>query len=251
MASAPEIVIAALVGAAIGSFLNVVIYRLPAGESIVKPRSRCPHCGTQLSSLDNVPIVSWLVLRGRCRHCSARISVRYPVVELLTAATFAAVVGIRGFDDDLLLELPFVAALIALAFIDFDHRILPNAIVYPLTVYGIVAAAVVDTSDLPEHLIAGAGAFLFLLLAVLAYPSGMGMGDVKLALLLGAMLGRTVGVALMVGMFAALVPSIVLMARYGSAARKMALPFAPFLALGGVVALFFGERLLDAYLSSF
>ena len=114
-----------------GSFLNVVIYRLPRGESVVSPRSRCPSCETQIAGYDNVPVLSWLVLRGRCRHCGATISPRYPAVELLTALTFAAVVLVRGFDDDLILELPFVAALIALAAIDFDHKLLPNKIVYP------------------------------------------------------------------------------------------------------------------------
>jgi hypothetical protein len=125
---------------------------------------------------DNVPVVSWLVLRGRCRHCGAPISPRYPVVELLTALVFAAVVLVRGFDDDLVLELPFVAALIALAGIDLDHKLLPNRIVYPMAAYGVIATLLVDRGDLVEHLVAGAGAFTFLLVAALAYPRGMGMG---------------------------------------------------------------------------
>ena len=113
----------------IGSFLNVVIYRVPRGESIVTPRSRCPGCGTEIAPWDNVPVVSWLVLRGRCRHCGIAISPRYPAVELLTAVAFAAVAAARGVDDDLVLQLPFVAVLIAVAGIDLEHRIVPNAIV--------------------------------------------------------------------------------------------------------------------------
>ena len=170
----------------------MVIYRLPRGESLVHPRSRCPSCETQIAGYDNVPIVSWLVLRGRCRHCGARISPRYPAVELITALVFAAVVLVRGFDDDLIIELPFVAALIALAGIDLDHKLLPNKIVYPLAAWGIVAVLIADRDDLVEHLVAGAGAFLFLFLAVLAYPRGMGMGDVKLAGAMGIYLGASV-----------------------------------------------------------
>src|ERR687896_2372920 len=163
MSSALEIAFIAVLGAVLGSFLNVVIYRLPRGESLASPGSRCPSCGSPIAPYDNVPVVSWLLLRGRCRRCGARISPRYPAVELLTAITFAAVVAVRGFDDALLLELPFVACLIALAGIDLDHKLLPNRIVYPMAVYGLVATAAVDTDDLVEHLIAGAGAFVFLL----------------------------------------------------------------------------------------
>ena len=134
-------------------------------------------------------MISWLVLRGRCRHCGAPISPRYPLVELLTALAFAAVVAVRGFDSGLLLELPFVACLIALAGIDLDHRLLPNRIVYPMAVWGVIATAWSMPGDLPEHLIAGAAAFTFLLLAALAYPAGMGMGDVKLAGVMGLYLG--------------------------------------------------------------
>src|SRR5215207_2563912 len=181
MASAPEIAALAVAGAVVGSFLNVVAHRVPRGESVVAPRSRCPQCQVEIATLDNIPVFSWVLLRGRCRSCGASISVLYPLVELLTAASFAAVTVVRGFDDDLVLQLPFVAALIALAAIDLEHRLLPNAIVYPLAVYGLLATLLVQRGDLIEHLAAGAGAFAFLLLAVLAYPRGMGMGDVKLA----------------------------------------------------------------------
>jgi leader peptidase (prepilin peptidase) / N-methyltransferase len=245
------VVLAGIVGAVVGSFLNVVIHRLPRGESLVHPRSRCPSCGTQIAEYDNVPIVSWLVLRGRCRYCGAPISPRYPVVELLTALTFAAVVLVRGFDNDLILELPFVAALIALAGIDFDHKLLPNKIVYPLAAYGVIATLLVDRDDLVENLVSGAGAFAFLLVAVIAYPRGMGMGDVKLAGAMGLYLGAAVIPAMLVAFLSGSVAGMVILAREGAAARKKAIPFGVFLALGGIVGVLVGPELIDLYESNF
>ena len=244
-------VLAGVVGAVVGSFLNVVIHRLPRRESLVHPRSRCPGCGAQIAGYDNVPIVSWLALRGRCRHCGEPISPRYPVVELLTALAFAAVVLVRGFDDDLILELPFVAALIALAGIDFDHKLLPNRIVYPLAAYGLIATLLVESGELVEHVIAGAGAFTFLLVAVLAYPRGMGMGDVKLAGAMGLYLGASVIPALLVAFLSGSLVGAVILAREGAAARKKAIPFGVFLALGGIVGLLAGPELIDFYESNF
>src|ERR687889_2063066 len=217
-ASAAEVVAAGLFGAVIGSFLNVVAHRVPLGESLVSPPSRCPECGAPVKPYDNVPVVSWLLLRGRCRNCGMRIAPRYPLVELATAIAFAAVVAARGFDDDLILELPFVAALIALAAIDFDHRLLPNKIVYPMAAYGVIATLLVDSGDLAENLIAGAGAFLFLLLAVLAYPRGMGMGDVKLAGAMGLYLGVSVIPALLTAFLTGTVFGLAVIAREGAQA---------------------------------
>src|SRR5919112_4154662 len=212
-ASAAEVVVAGLFGAVIGSFLNVVAHRVPLGESLVSPPSRCPECGAPVKPYDNVPVVSWLLLRGRCRNCGTRISPRYPLVELATALAFAAVVAVRGFDDDLVLELPFVAALIALAAIDYDHKLLPNKIVYPLAAYGLIATVAVDQGDLVEHLIAGAAAFLFLFLAVLAYPRGMGMGDVKLAGAMGLYLGLSVIPAMLVAFLSGSLVGVAILAR--------------------------------------
>jgi leader peptidase (prepilin peptidase) / N-methyltransferase len=251
MTAAVEIGLAAILGAVIGSFLNVVIHRVPRGESLVAPGSRCPACGTPIAPHDNLPVVSWLVLRGRCRHCGAGISPRYPVVELLTAVTFGAVVAVRGFDEGLVLELPFVACLIALAGIDLDHRLLPNRIVYPMAVYGVAATALVETDDLVEHLIAGAGAFLFLLLAALAYPRGMGMGDVKLAGAMGLFLGASIAPALLTAFLAGTVVGLGIMAREGAQARKTAVPFGLFLALGGIVGVLAGPELIELYEDQF
>lgn len=246
-----EILAAGLFGAVIGSFLNVVAHRVPRGESLVSPPSRCPECGEPVRPYDNIPVVSWLLLRGRCRSCGTRISPRYPLVELVTALAFAAVVAVRGFDNDLILELPLVAALIALAAIDFDHKLLPNKIVYPLAAYGLIATLLVDRDDLVENVASGAGAFAFLLAAVIAYPRGMGMGDVKLAGAMGLYLGLSIIPALLVAFLAGSLVGVVILAREGAAGRKKAVPFGVFLALGGIVALLVGPELIDAYETNF
>jgi leader peptidase (prepilin peptidase) / N-methyltransferase len=233
-------------GLALGSFLNVVAARVPLKRSVVKPRSACMSCGTELAWYDNVPLLSWALLRGRCRHCTAAIPARYPLVELMTALLVAGCVWKFGVSADALVASFFCACLVAISATDLEHRIVPNRIVVPAA--GIVLVAQTALHPSAEWALAGFGAAFFLFVAALVYPAGMGMGDVKLALLMGAMLGRTVPVALMLGMVAALVPSIFLLARYGSKARKMGIPFAPFLALGSVCALFFGQAALDWYL---
>lgn len=231
---------------AIGSFLNVVAARVPLHRSVAAGRSACMSCGHEIAWYDNVPVVSYLALRGRCRSCGARISPLYPAVELATALLVAASFLVYGLSGKAAIASFFCATLVVLSASDLRHRLVPNVIVLPAAAVVLVSRTALDPS---LEWVAGAlGASLFLFLAALAYPKGMGMGDVKLALLLGAMLGRTVPVAMMLGLFAALVPSVVLFARHGAAARKMAIPLAPFLSLGGVVALFAGDRLLDAYL---
>jgi leader peptidase (prepilin peptidase) / N-methyltransferase len=235
-------------GLALGSFLNVVAARMPRGSSIVHPASACMSCATPIAWYDNVPLVSYVVLRGRCRTCGVRIPLRYPAVELVTALLVAACVFVFGLTVDALVAAFFCAVLVAVSAIDIEHRIIPNRIVLPATAIVLVAQTALEPS--PEWTLAALGCSLFLFLAVLAYPAGMGMGDVKLALLLGAALGRTAPVALMVGMLAALLPVAFLFAVHGMRARKMAIPFGPFLAFGGVVALFAGDRLLDLYLST-
>jgi leader peptidase (prepilin peptidase)/N-methyltransferase len=234
-------------GLAIGSFLNVVASRLPAGLSLVKPRSACMHCGEEIRSRDNIPILSYILLRGRCHACAAPFSIRYPAVELATAALAAGSVVEWGLSLRALAASLFCAALVTISATDVELRIVPNRIVLPAAAATLVAQTLIHPSV--EWAAGGFGASLFLFLAALAYPRGMGMGDVKLALLLGFMVGRTAPIALFAGMLAALVPSVWLLARHGRAARKMAIPFAPFLALGGVVALFAGRPLLHAYLT--
>ncbi|HUQ23838.1 MAG TPA: prepilin peptidase [Gaiellaceae bacterium] len=234
-------------GLAFGSFLNVVAARVPLKRSIVSPGSSCMSCGHELTWYENVPVLSYVALRGRCRGCQTSIGLVYPAVEILTGLLVAASFLAFGWSGKSFVAALFCMALVTISATDISHRIVPNVIVLPAAAFVLVAMTALDPSA--QWALGAFGASFFLFLAALAHPRGMGMGDVKLALLLGAMVGRNVPVALMVGMLAALVPSIVLFARHGSAARKMAIPFAPFLAFGGLVALFFGDRLLDAYLT--
>ena len=218
-------------GLAVGSFLNVVVARVPLRRSIVSPPSACMACGERIAWYDNVPLVSWAVLRGRCRRCGTRIPFLYPAVELVTALLVAGCVLAFGLSAEAAVAAAFCAVLVVVSAIDLEHRIIPNRIVVPAAAVALAASG-------------------FLFAAALAYPKGMGMGDVKLALLMGAVLGRTVSVALMTGMLAAMVPGVYLLARYGNAGRKMGIPFGPFLAAGSVVALFWGHELLHAYFSA-
>ncbi|HWM12143.1 MAG TPA: prepilin peptidase [Solirubrobacteraceae bacterium] len=251
MSDGPAIAALAVLGLLVGSFLNVVVHRLPRGESLLRPRSRCVGCGTQIAAYDNVPVVSWLVLRGRCRHCGEPIAARYPLIEALTGAAFAAVAAVAGLDAELSLELPFAALMIAVAAIDLEHRIVPNRLLAPAALWAVAAWAVVDPSFLAEALAAGAGAFAFLLLAALAYPAGMGMGDVKLAGAMGLYLGLSVVPALLTAFVAGSVVGIAMIVREGRDARKAGVPFAPFLALGGLVGLLAGDELISLYADRF
>jgi leader peptidase (prepilin peptidase)/N-methyltransferase len=235
-------------GLALGSFLNVVAARVPLRRSVVRPPSACMACGTEIRWYDNLPLVSYAVLRGRCRDCGARIPFAYPIVELVTALLIAGCVFAFGLTAEAAVAAFFCSVLVAVSAIDLEHRIIPNRIVVPAAGVVLVANTLLDLS--PEWVLGALGGAGFLFAAALVYPAGMGMGDVKLALLMGAALGRNVSVALMVGMVAAMVPGIFLLARYGSKARKMGIPFGPFLALGSVVALFWGDAILSTYLST-
>ena len=235
-------------GLALGSFLNVVAARLPLRRSLLRPGSSCMSCAAPVAWYDNVPLLSWALLRGRCRSCGAGISAVYPAVELATAALVLACVLVFGLTGRAAVAAFFCAVLVVVSAIDLAHRIIPNRIVLPAAAICLVAQTALEPS--PEWALAALGASCFLLVAALAYPGGMGMGDVKLALLMGAVLGRTVPVALMAGMLLALVPSVVLLARHGGRARKMGIPFGPFLALGSVLALFWGDAVVDWYLNT-
>jgi leader peptidase (prepilin peptidase) / N-methyltransferase len=233
-------------GLAVGSFLNVIAARVPLRRSLVRPGFACMTCSAPIVWYDNIPLVSYFALRGKCRRCGARIGLIYPTVEVTSALLVAACVLAFGLTFYAAIAAFFCCVLVAISAIDLEHRIVPDRIVLPSTV--LVLAAQLMREPSLEWPLAGFGAALFLFLAVLAYPAGMGMGDVKLALLMGAALGKLVSVALMIGMVSAVIPGLYLLARHGQAARKMGIPFAPFLALGSVVALFAGEWILDSYL---
>jgi leader peptidase (prepilin peptidase)/N-methyltransferase len=248
----------ALLGLLIGSFLNVVIWRVPRGESVVRPSSHCPSCGSAIRPWDNVPILSWLLLRRRCRACSAPISGRYPAVELLTAAVFLVLALRIGLDAALPAFLYLGAAGVALAVIDLDVKRLPDAIVLPSYVVALVllgGAAVVDGewSNLLRALFGMAALFLFYFLLVLVYPSGMGLGDVKLAGVLGLFLGYLGWAEVVTGgflgfLFGGVVGGALMAMR--KAGRKSKIPFGPFMLAGALVAIVAGGALADLYLDS-
>jgi leader peptidase (prepilin peptidase) / N-methyltransferase len=244
--------LALVAGLAVGSFLNVVIHRLPRGESVVTPRSRCPGCGKQIRGIDNIPVVSWLVLRGRCRDCGEPISPRYPIVEALTGLLYAAVVISQDAGESSWLGLVLVTALVPITFIDLDHRIIPNVIVGPAAVVGIALVAILQTDDVVENLIAAAIAGGAFLLVAIAVPRGMGMGDVKLVAMLGLYLGRAVAPAVLIALATGTIVGIGIMARQGTReGRKFKVPFGPFLAVGGMTAFFVGDDIVDWYLDTF
>jgi leader peptidase (prepilin peptidase)/N-methyltransferase len=230
----------------------VVAYRLPRGESLSYPASRCTGCGTAIKPYDNVPVLSWVLLRGRCRACGERIAWRYPLVEISTALLMALTVVVVGPNEDVWLGLAFVLLLVPVAVIDIDFRIIPNKLMIAGTVAALAILLITRPEDIPEHLLAAALAGGFLLVAAIAYPAGMGMGDVKLAFVMGLFLGREVGVAMLAGLLAGSVVGIAIMARKGAAAgRKTAIPFGPFLAFGGLVGLLAGDPIVDWYLRTF
>lgn len=239
-------------GLMIGSFVTVVGYRVPRGESIVGPRSRCTTCGARIASYDNIPVFSWLLLRGRSRCCGDPISARYPLTELGLGVLYLATVAVLWGDaTDIVLGLVFVTTLLAITLTDLDRRVIPNKVLLAAAIAGVVIVAIGDPSSLPERAIAAAAAGGGLFLVALAYPKGMGLGDVKLAAVMGLYLGRNVAPALLIALLAGSIVGLAMIARHGAEARKRAIPFGPFLALGGVVALLVGNQLVDWYLSAF
>ena len=244
-------VFAGVFGLVIGSFLNVVAYRLPRRQSLVYPPSRCPECGTDIKPYDNVPVLGWLWLGGRCRACKSAISPRYPLIEALCGALAVAVVLTKHSAHDIVLGLVLVAVLVPVALIDLDIRTIPNKITAPAAVAAVIIGAALRPAGVPEQLIAGVAAAGFLLVFALAYPRGMGMGDVKLAGVLGLFLGRSVAVAILVAVLVGTLAGVAVMARVGVAkGRKTAVPFGPFLAIGGIIALLVGPSLVHWYLHS-
>ncbi len=242
------VVVAVLLGLLVGSFLNVVIYRVPRRQSVAWPASHCPHCGEPIRPLDNVPVLSYLLLRGRCRNCGGRISARYPAVEGITGLLFGAAAFDLGLDLALLPALVLICALISLAVIDLEHRLLPNVLVGPAALAGLVLSILADPAGwwtYPVSALAVAGALFAL---ALSRPGGMGMGDVKMGGMLGAFLGPYAALAVFLGALLGAITGGLLMAA-GKAQRRSALPFGFFMALGGLVSLFVGPELWEAYLS--
>lgn len=236
-----------------GSFVTVVAHRVPRGEGIVMGRSHCPECDAQIAAYDNIPIVSWLVLRGRCRHCGAPISARYPLTEAGLGALYAGTVLALGTDDtgELVLGLVLCTVLMAVTLTDLEHRLIPNVIVLVGAVAGLGIVLAFGLDELGERgiAIAAAGGTLFLI--AMLYPRGLGMGDVKLVAMMAIYLGRSIAPALLVGFATGAAVGVALIARHGPAARKHAVPFGPFLALGGVIGLWFGNDMVDWYLDTF
>jgi len=243
------VLIAFLAGLAAGSFATAVAHRVPRGISVAFARSECPACGAQIAAYDNVPVFSWLLLRGRARCCGARISPRYPLTELAVGLLFVATVLVYRHDvAEAIIGLVFVTVLAMVTLTDLERRIIPNKVLIAGAVLCLAIALPTDPSGVPERLIAAAAAGGILFLVVLAYPAGMGLGDVKLAATMGLFLGRAVAPAILIALLAGSIVGVALLARHGASARKMAIPFGPFLALGGVVALLVGDQLIDLYL---
>lgn len=234
-------------GLVIGSFLNVVIHRVPRKESVVWPSSHCPRCGAKLRGRDNVPLLSYALLGGKCRDCAAPIPVRYPAVELLTGLLFVAAGYRFGASLELVGALVLICALLVLAGTDLEHRLLPNAIVLPALVAGLLLSAAADPQMWWTYPVAALAVGGFLLALALVYSGGMGMGDVKMGAMLGSFLGGYAALAVFAGaLFGALGAGVLML--IGLADRRAALPFGAFMALGGLAALFWGESVWSGYL---
>jgi leader peptidase (prepilin peptidase)/N-methyltransferase len=243
-------VVSLLLGLVVGSFLNVVIYRLPRRESLVRPGSHCPGCGSSILWYDNIPVVSWLALRGRCRNCHKPISGRYPVVEAVTGIAFAAAYWRFGPSWALLVSWAFIAAMLATAFIDHDHMIIPDKIVLPGALLGLAACVAIRPGLWWQYLVACVGAAIFMFVLSIVWPDGMGPGDVKMALFMGAVLGVSVLVALFLAfLLGSAVGVYLLMVQKKSLRTTIA--FGPYLAVGAVVAVFLGETVLSHYVGMY
>jgi len=248
--------ISGVYGLVIGSFLNVVIWRVPRKESVVKPASHCPSCDTAISPRDNLPVISWLALRGRCRSYNERISFRYPFIELVTAGLYAVVGARFSHSWALPAYLVLTGGLIALSVIDLETYLLPNRIVYPVGIAGgvlLVFAALVmgDWSALGRAAEGAVAAFAFFYVVHFISPGGMGFGDVRLSFVLGMFLGWLGWAYVFFGLFAGFVYGAVVgigvLAVEGARGRKRQIPFGPFLALGTMTLIFFGGPIVDWY----
>ncbi|MCL5771047.1 MAG: prepilin peptidase [Actinobacteria bacterium] len=234
-------------GLIIGSFLNVLIYRLPENISIVKSSSFCPVCHSKIKFYDNIPLLSYIILKGRCRNCKTKIKIRYPLVEALTSFFYAISYYFLGISFNLLLSLILISGLITISFIDIEHGLIPNVIVLPLTVTGLLINILLMPKKWWIVLAFSFGAFLFMLIISLIYPKGMGMGDVKLSLMAGSFLIQKIVPGLFIGFLAGSIFGLI-MILIKKRKIKQTIPFGPFISLGCIVALFFGDKIINWYL---
>jgi len=242
------VLVVGLFGLVVGSFLNVVIHRVPRRESVVWTASHCPHCEEPIRPRDNIPLISYVLLRGRCRNCKEPISARYPAVEATTGLLFGAAAYEFGMSLDLLHALVFISTLISLAVIDLEHRLLPNVIVGPAALAGLVLSILADPGGWWTYPLSAVAVAVALLGLALIYPAGMGMGDVKMGGLLGAFLGPYAALAVFLGALLGAVSGGLLMAA-GKMQRRSALPFGLFMAVGGAISLFVGPELWRLYMN--
>jgi leader peptidase (prepilin peptidase)/N-methyltransferase len=240
-----------ILGLLIGSFLNVIIYRLPAGKSIISPPSHCPECGTRLKVIDLIPVLSFFSTGGKCRYCNTKISIQYPLVELLTGFLFLFTYLKFGFSVQLFIYLLLISALIAITFIDYKYMIIPNKITYPLIVISLLSAIIFNHITFFQSLL---GIFIptsLLLIIALIFKGGMGMGDVKLAAAIGGFLGWSYTLAgIFIGSLLGSIIGLSLMG-LGIIERKTRIPFGPFICIGAVIMIFFGEVLFNWYFTLF
>jgi leader peptidase (prepilin peptidase) / N-methyltransferase len=240
-------------GAALGSFATALAHRLPRGENWISERSCCPNCGERIGARDNIPIASWMILKGRCRNCGEPISTRYLLAELTLAVLFVATYLIVGGEEigELLLGLVLCFVLVVITLTDLDLQIIPNKVVLAGSIGAIAIAALSAPETLDTRAISAAIAGGLLFLLVLAYPRGMGMGDAKLVGMMALFIGRAIAPATLIGFLLGSVVGVAMIARHGSQARKSKIPFGPFLAVGGVIGLWFGEDIVQWYLDEF
>jgi leader peptidase (prepilin peptidase) / N-methyltransferase len=242
---------AGIFGLMLGSFFTALAHRWPREESMVAPRSHCTNCNHTLSWFELVPVLSWVALRGRCRSCKTAVSVRYPLTELATGALAALAIATVGANLRGAAAAVMLVALVPVVIIDLEHKLIPDVIVFPATAAALTLAVLSHPGRWWVPVVSALGASAFLLGLHLAKPGGMGLGDVKLALLLGAVLGAGVIPAFAVAFLTGAILGVVMMVRGGAAARKMAIPFGPFLAAGAFFALWWGAPVISWYRDSF
>jgi len=247
MSSIIYYIIFIILGLIIGSFLNVLIYRLPKNISIIKPSSFCPICNSKIKFYDNIPLISYIILKGKCRNCKNKINIRYPIVEALTAFLYALSYYFFKVSFNLLLALILITALIVISFIDIEHGLIPNIIVLPLTLIGLLINILLMPKRWWIILSFSFGAFLFMLIISLIYPKGMGMGDVKLSLMAGAFLVQKILPGLFIGFLAGSIFGLI-MILIKKRKLKQTIPFGPFISFGCIIALFFGDKIINWYI---